>query len=910
MKKIKRTVIALLMAGLLISPVNATLLGGWQVYAAPTERTATEITTTVAGTHPKYGNATLAVTPTEMEEAGYKVGDILKVVAKEQTLEVPFCTNYSDVDSGSLVIINNGSDIIFAINLRNIASTYGLAAGDEVKISLGEAAGYLEEYEIRHLERTNDRDDYSSDEVFANFRPVSTTGMKEGVLYRSSSPVNDEIGRASYADTLISEVDIYYPAADSENNPLKGVQTVINLADTADQILGYTEEAGFNSPYYKSLFESGAVVPLAMGVDFTDPGFGEKLAEGLRFMINHNGPYLVHCNEGKDRAGFVSALLEALVGATHEEVVNDYMTTYENYYHIDKVADASKWNKIADSNIKMTFKTVVAGLDKDADFDSIDLQAATEAYLKNAGLTDDEITRLKICLSDQSGTIQEIEKYGHVSSDIKIADFLAAGYEFGDVVTVTFDNGYTADMPFLDGYYVEKGDMLLRAYPGHETIAVCINYGKFFEEASIVIGDRFTVSMKEKAGYLDEYLVRNLTRTNNREDYSSDEEFANFRKLKYGKTLDNMLYRSASPVNNEIGRAEYADKLMGDAKVKTVVNLADTDELIADYLEDDKYNTPNYAKLVQDGKVKALNLGLAYESPEFKSGIITGLKFMAANQGPYLFHCTEGKDRTGFFGALLNSFVGATKDEIVADYMKSYENFYGVSKEKNSKQYELIANDVLGMLKHIAGTDNLNGVDLQAKAVAYMKSGSMTDAEIAKLKANLMTPDPVIPPVIVNPPVNPPVTPTDPQVGDKVSADGNAYEVSAVAGGAGNGEVKFSGANAGKTVVVPDTVTINGKTYDVTVVGANAFASSKIKNVTIGKNVKKIEKNAFKKSKVKTLTVKTKKLTKASVKSSLKGSKIKTVKVKVGKKKDNKKFVKKYKKIFTKKNAGKKVKVK
>ena len=78
----------------------------------------------------------------------------------------------------------------------------------------------------------------------------------------------------------------------------------------------------------------------------------------------------------------------------------------------------------------------------------------------------------------------------------------------------------------------------------------------------------------------------------------------------------------------------------------------------------------------------------------------------------------------------------------------------------------------------------------------------------------------------------------------------------------------------------------------------------------IGKNVRVIEKNAFKGSKATKMIVKSKYLTKASVKGSLKGSKIKTVQVKVGKKKDNKKYVKKYKKIFTKKNAGKKVKVK
>ena len=91
-----------------------------------------------------------------------------------------------------------------------------------------------------------------------------------------------------------------------------------------------------------------------------------------------------------------------------------------------------------------------------------------------------------------------------------------------------------------------------------------------------------------------------------------------------------------------------------------------------------------------------------------------------------------------------------------------------------------------------------------------------------------------------------------------------------------------------KSFTLPAAVTISGKAFNVT--GINA--------------------KAFKGKKVKTLTVKTRKLTKKSVKGSLKGSKVKTVKVKVGKKKENKKYVKKYKKIFTRKNAGKKVRMK
>ena len=113
-----------------------------------------------------------------------------------------------------------------------------------------------------------------------------------------------------------------------------------------------------------------------------------------------------------------------------------------------------------------------------------------------------------------------------------------------------------------------------------------------------------------------------------------------------------------------------------------------------------------------------------------------------------------------------------------------------------------------------------------------------------------------------------------------------------------------------KSVTVPATVAVNGQTLAVTSIGPKAFTGKKIKTVTVGANVSKIAANAFKGSKATKMIVKSKALTKASVKGSLKGSKIKTVQVKVGKKKENKKFVKKYKKFFTKKNAGKKAKVK
>jgi len=123
--------------------------------------------------------------------------------------------------------------------------------------------------------------------------------------------------------------------------------------------------------------------------------------------------------------------------------------------------------------------------------------------------------------------------------------------------------------------------------------------------------------------------------------------------------------------------------------------------------------------------------------------------------------------------------------------------------------------------------------------------------------------------------------------------------------------VAFTKAKNKRSITVPATVKIGGKTYKVTQINANAFKGSKIKTVTIGKNVKVIKKNAFKGSKATKLILKTKLLKKSKVKGCLKGSKVKTIQVKVGSKKSvNATYVKNYKKIFTKANSGRKVTVK
>lgn len=349
----------------------------------------------------KYGNIILDIASQDLLDAGYEYGDMLTVTVNDTDHEMPLCTNYSDVDTGSLVLRDAEGVLIAAINMGDFATTNSLAEKvtaedgsfewkfaegksiEDITVSIAMAAkgGYHDQYIIHQLERTNERSDYDSDEIFANFRNIAAGELGENALFRSSSPVNGELGRAAYADDFCEA---------------SGIQAVMNLADAGEDIEGYFEEEGFDSPYYQSLYEDGKVKALNLGVDFTAGDFKSGLADGLRFFAENEGPYLVHCTEGKDRAGFVSALLSCFMGADFDEVVNDYMTTYVNYYHLTE--DSEQYAAVKNSNI-VSILEAITGSEKGADLSKVDLAKAAGEYLADIGLSEEEAAALKDNLS-------------------------------------------------------------------------------------------------------------------------------------------------------------------------------------------------------------------------------------------------------------------------------------------------------------------------------------------------------------------------------------------------------------------------------------------------------------------------------------------------------------------------------
>ena len=337
-------------------------------------------------------------------------------------------------------------------------------------------------------------------------------------------------------------------------------------------------------------------------------------------------------------------------------------------------------------------------------------------------------------------TVIEIEKHGHAILDITTSDFIDIGYALGDIVCVRFDS-FEGNIPFFDGYYADAGGVMLRGMTPEENIAVCINYGDFSGKNGIAIGNTVEITLAEKAGMLAYQELCALKYSDNREDYSDDATFANFRAVTLGSIGNGKLYRSASPINNERGRAAYANHFIADVGVATVLNLADSTEDIEESCGAEDFNSEYYRDLYENGKVMALDLNANFHSDKFAATLMDGLCFLAQNDPPYSIHCTEGKDRAGFTAMLLGAMMGADLQEIVDDYMLSFYNYYGITKETEPERYEVVLNtNLYAMLYHVTGVNSyeeLTQVDLESAVTKYLLDAGMSEDDILTLKTKL-----------------------------------------------------------------------------------------------------------------------------------------------------------------------------
>lgn len=324
--------------------------------------------------------------PTKIFLNEFQMGDIVTVAINGyDTLEMPVVESAYDVPIAgfALVAMKDYDYLILSVHyghMSNILKITDVVIPIEVSISMKEKGGFLFGLEMRNVQNMDYYAEIYPDlsiEEFANFREVRTTGMGQKRLYRSSNPIDPGLGRNLYADSLAKNA---------------GVTTFINLSDSEE----YAKSCqNFDSSYYSTQ----NVIFLDLPVYFFSQHFKGGIANGFRYMIEHDGPYLVHCTFGMDRTGFTIAVLEALMGATTEDIQADYAKTFSNYFNVVNNMHVALNEQQVDffraviiRNLKAVYHA--EGIDI-PDTGSIDWATATEKYLEKLGMTQEEISALK-----------------------------------------------------------------------------------------------------------------------------------------------------------------------------------------------------------------------------------------------------------------------------------------------------------------------------------------------------------------------------------------------------------------------------------------------------------------------------------------------------------------------------------
>jgi len=315
--------------------------------------------------------------------------------------------------------------------------------------------------------------------------------------------------------------------------------------------------------------------------------------------------------------------------------------------------------------------------------------------------------------------------------NISIQDFIALGFELGDACDVVLENDLYRyefkSVPFYNGYYTKTGDPLLCAYgyavkenrgedyqytrTDYPYLRFCFNNREMWNLLHLTTDMKCTITLVEQGGYeYEQKLVGGLTYSKDFEDYEAkngitkEEVFANFRAVKSDAMKENVLFRSASPFDNANNRAPYVNELAKANGIDYVLNLADSQTKIDKYKESDVWSELDYSQqLLDNDRVCLMSMSAAYEGAAYQAALVKGLNSaLEHNATKILFHCTEGKDRTGFVGLVLESLCGASYEEMLFDYMVTYDNYYNLTEASDKTAYDYIVdlkfNDMVNYL--------------------------------------------------------------------------------------------------------------------------------------------------------------------------------------------------------------------
>ncbi len=292
-----------------------------------------------------------------------------------------------------------------AVKPVNITWTSNFAA-DSFTIRYGTDANLADAKEITASGSMNSVSVYNLFKSTTYYVEISAkTGSGKTVVGKSSFTTSSIGPRVMNIDSLYNVRDIGgYKTVDGKvtkqgmifrGDALKPcAQSTANLSEAGkaymSQELGIKLEIDFRTPAEAQYYDTASIIPGARLEYITISAYGEifnnsnQIARIFKLMADEkNYPIYMHCTGGADRTGTVAYLLNALLGVSEKELIEDYEFTTFSIYET-----RSTYNGI--------YSGKFMGLeDKVYTYAGKNLSERAEACLLSIGVTQEEINSIK-----------------------------------------------------------------------------------------------------------------------------------------------------------------------------------------------------------------------------------------------------------------------------------------------------------------------------------------------------------------------------------------------------------------------------------------------------------------------------------------------------------------------------------
>lgn len=332
-----------------------------------------------------FGNIMMRSDMAEISRWGIRPGDSVDVYFSSgaKLEDIPFLSGCILPEGMVCVNAHEGFDWVrIEKRFGRLWELCGVSEGETGRIVLRGKQKYSLLQKTFSAEFSFSREDYPSDEHFANYRELCGGKVQKGRFYRSVAFSDASVfdRRKQCLDRLVGR---------------DGIRFILNMNRDEEQVRAEFKSGMLLCPCTQKLFDEGNIFARAFPADFAGRAFQTVLAEALRELMKHKGPYLIQCRAGLDRTGFLCCLLEALAGADESEIISDYMRSYEFLCGVTEENAPEQYSLLCRYQAGRALGILTGSGGSDAD-----LSAAAEKYLRQCGLSAQEIAGLKRLLTD------------------------------------------------------------------------------------------------------------------------------------------------------------------------------------------------------------------------------------------------------------------------------------------------------------------------------------------------------------------------------------------------------------------------------------------------------------------------------------------------------------------------------